>query len=185
MGRLLGLLACALLAITVIPVGQAADPETLSPIATPFDCPITQPGGKQPPEIADLGRMDGLGNDALWVSLVMWSEQPGIVEVPNDSHLLPDGTVQEMKWAWYRYEPGKLTIEGRRLNAPAPPLIGDVPAGYGLTGFQVGGLTFPTDGCWEITGTVGSKGSLTFVVQVIYPKGFTPIGTPIAVETPE
>ena len=86
---------------------------------------------------------------------------------------------------WYRYAAGKLTIEGHRLDAPAPPLIGEVPDGYGLTGFQVSGITFPTDGCWEITGTVGTKGSLTFIVQVIYPKGFTPAGTPQSASTPD
>ena len=103
MRRLFGLLICALLAFAALSSGRAANPATPSPMATPFDCPITRPSGKQPPEVANLGGMDGFGNDALWVSLVMWSEQPGIVEVPNDDHLLPDGTVQDLKWAWYRY----------------------------------------------------------------------------------
>jgi len=174
MNRWIGALICMLLTVATISAASAGSPATPSPAATEPNCPITKPGGKQPPEIANLGRMDGIANDALWVSLVMWSEQPGIVEVPDDSHLLPDGTVQEMKWAWYRYTPGKLSIEGHRLDAPAPPLIGEVPDGYGPTGFQVSGITFPSDGCWEITGRLGGTVSLTFVVQVIYPAGFAP-----------
>jgi hypothetical protein len=174
MGRWIGVLVCALLSVAAITAASAASPATPSSSPTAFDCPISRPSGKQPPEIADLGCMDGIANDALWVSLVMWSEQPGIVEVPNDSHLLPDGTVQEMKWAWYRYAAGKLTIEGHRLDAPAPPLIGEVPDGYGLTGFQVSGITFPTDGCWEITGHLGDAANLTIVVLVKYPQGFAP-----------
>ena len=43
---------------------------------------------------------------------------------------------------------------------------GDAPDGYGLTGFQASGITFPTEGCWEISGTVGSA-TLTFVTYVI------------------
>jgi hypothetical protein len=184
MRRLIGLLTCALLAITAISAGRAAYPATPSPVATPFDCPVIQPSGKQPPEIANLGGMDGLGNDALWVSLVMWSERPGIVEVPNDDHLLPDGTVQDLKWAWYRYERGVLTIEGRRLDKHAQPLRAWIPEGYGDTGFQVSGITFPADGCWEITGHLGDSNSVTIVVQVIYPNGFIPLGTPEAESSP-
>ena len=53
-----------------------------------------------------------------------------------------------MKWAWYRYVPGRLTIDGRRLDAPASPLRADVPDGYGDSGFQVSGITFPTAGVY-------------------------------------
>jgi hypothetical protein len=169
-----------LISVTVLVIGAAltvtgvADKGTPSPAATPIDCPVTQPAGPQPPEIADLGRMDGLGNDALWVSLVMWSEQPGIVPVPDDPHLQPDGRVIEMKWAWYRYATGTLTIEGHRLDAPAPPLEADVPEGYGRSGFQVSGLTVPTDGCWQVAGHLGAD-SITIILDVIYPPGFVPV----------
>jgi hypothetical protein len=71
-----------------------------------------------------------------------------------------------MKFGWWRKVPGRLHITGRRLDAPAPPLQADVPAGYGATGFQPSGLTFPTEGCWEVTGTV-HPASLTFVTFVI------------------
>jgi hypothetical protein len=40
-----------------------------------------------------------------------------------------------------------------------------VPDGYGDRGFHSSGVYFPTSGCWEVTGTVGSA-TLTFVMFV-------------------
>jgi hypothetical protein len=77
----------------------------------------------------------------------------------------PDGALG-MKFPWWRGIRGQLTIEGRRLDTPAPPLTAHVPDGYGKTGFQASGLIFPTDGCWEIIGRVDGA-SLTFVVRVV------------------
>ncbi|HEX5416653.1 MAG TPA: hypothetical protein VFZ25_13360 [Chloroflexota bacterium] len=59
-----------------------------------------------------------------------------------------------MKVAWYRVTPGVLLVEGRRLDGAAPPLKSNVPTGYGSSGFQSTMLTFPTEGCWEVTGKV-------------------------------
>jgi hypothetical protein len=55
-----------------------------------------------------------------------------------------------------------------RLTGPCPVTLpgGDVPGGYGPSGFQPTGLTFPTAGCWRVTGSVGGA-SLTFVVRVV------------------
>jgi hypothetical protein len=69
-----------------------------------------------------------------------------------------------MKWWWWRAG-GQLEIEGRRLDAPAPPLGAHVPGGY-FGDFQATGLVFPTEGCWEVTGRVADR-SLTFVVRVV------------------
>jgi hypothetical protein len=60
---------------------------------------------------------------------------------------------------------GKLRIAGERLDARAAPLRAAVPDGYGPTGFQPTGLTFPTTGCWEVRARAGSA-RLTFVVRV-------------------
>src|SRR5438552_3559342 len=51
-----------------------------------------------------------------------------------------------VKVGWWRSAPGTLTIEGKRLDAPAPPLHADIPDGYGLSGFQATGIDFPTEG---------------------------------------
>jgi hypothetical protein len=133
-----------------------------TPEASPTPCPVTQPNGNNPMEMgADPG---GYGNESLWTNLWMWGEG----EVPawaTARHLQPNGSYADLKWAWYRYVPGRQTIEGQRLDGPAPPLRADIPDGYGDIGFQVSGITFPTAGCWEITGRVGDA-SLTFVTLV-------------------
>lgn len=118
-------------------------------------CPITHPNGSVPP-----GPMFGAephGNGSIWVGLwnanvVVWDAEP-------------DGSVSA-KFGWWRGVPGTLRIEGHRLDAPAPPLLGHVPDGYGVSGFQSSGITFPTEGCWRVTGRVG-EASLTFVTLVL------------------
>jgi hypothetical protein len=74
-----------------------------------------------------------------------------------------DGTIWA-KVGWWRAGSAKPVITGRRLDAPAPRLRADVPDGY-AAGFQATGLTFPTTGCWRVTGTFG-KAHLTFTVLV-------------------
>jgi len=159
------------LALAVSLAPGASPARGSAPAATgtpsPAACPVTQPNGKAPSELEHPEQEGGYGNDALWTNLWMWGQ--GEVVVPT-SHVLPDGSFGEMKWAWYRYRPGELTIGGRRLDAPAPPLRAWAPDGYGDRGFQVSGLVFPTGGCWEVTGRVG-KASLTFVTWVVPPPG--------------
>ena len=73
-----------------------------------------------------------------------------------------------MKSWWWRGPRvrGALTITGRRLDGLAPPLQAGIPDGYGDTGFQVAGIAFPTEGCWEVTGRAGNA-TLTFVTYVV------------------
>jgi hypothetical protein len=71
-----------------------------------------------------------------------------------------------MKFGWQRGVRGQLTIEGRRLDAPAPLLRSEVPNGYGALGFQATYVIFPTPGCWEVAGRV-SDASVTFVTVVV------------------
>jgi hypothetical protein len=66
---------------------------------------------------------------------------------------------------WWREVRGYLEIEGQRLDADAPPLDAWVPNGYGETGYQLGALAFPTEGCWEVVGRVGET-VIRFVVFV-------------------
>ena len=67
---------------------------------------------------------------------------------------------------WWRGVRGELTITGRRLDEPAPPLQAEIPDGYGLEGFHASGIIFPTPGCWEITAQMGET-RLTFVYLVV------------------
>jgi len=137
------------------------------------DCPATHPNGSTPPgeQPASIHH----GNGALWVGL--WPE--GRVVIPADP-AKPDGALA-MKFPWWRGPGvrGTLTIAGRRLDAPAPPLAADIPEGYGDTGFQATALLFPTVGCWEVTGQAGDA-SLTFVALVLK----APAATPVVYPTP-
>ena len=45
-------------------------------------------------------------------------------------------------------------------------MTASIPSGYGDRGFQPAGVTFPTEGCWEVTGKAGTS-TLTFVTFVI------------------
>jgi hypothetical protein len=128
----------------------------------PADCPVTI-GKPAPAEIGSglFGASSAAGNEGLWVG-GLW---PNGVTAAEPVFVNADGSIG-MKFGWWRVASGTLAITGQRLDGTAPAATGDVPDGYGLTGFQASGITFPTEGCWEISGTVGSA-TLTFVTYVI------------------
>lgn len=101
------------------------------------------------------------GNGKLWVG-GLW---PHGVIAAGPKFIDKDGSVST-KLGWWRVIAGHLRIRGRRLDASAPPLRAFVPLGYGEAGFQASGVSFPAEGCWEVTGEVGTT-SLTFVTFVI------------------
>jgi hypothetical protein len=69
------------------------------------------------------------------------------------------------KFAWWRADDdARLKISGHRLDAAAPLLTANVPDVYGI-GFQPTGMTYPTTGCWRVTGTF-KKARLSFTVLV-------------------
>jgi hypothetical protein len=100
------------------------------------------------------------GNGRLWVTL----DVQGVLVASGDM-VNPDGSIS-WKFPWWRMVAGYLTITGGRLGAPAPPLKSTVPSGYGDIGFQASGVTFPGEGCWQVTGKTAHT-SLTFVTFVI------------------
>jgi hypothetical protein len=134
-------------------------------MADAANCPVTRPTDFVPPPgvsyDALFGAASSHGNGRLWVG-ALWPN--GVIAVES-GFVEPDGSIG-MKFGWYRVARGFLTITGRRLDAPAPPVRAHVPDGYGDVGFQSSGVSFPTEGCWEVTGTVGST-ALTFVTFVI------------------
>jgi hypothetical protein len=124
-------------------------------VATVDPCPITHPNGSRPP--GPTFGAEFHGNGSIWVgtwdsNIVVWKTDPG-------------GAITA-KFGWWRGVPGRLRIEGHRLDAASPPLVSNVPDGYGDSGFQSSGITFPTEGCWRVTGRVG-EASLTFVTLVL------------------
>lgn len=128
-------------------------------------CPVTLPRPFRPPAgvspDALFGSGSSYGNGKLWVG-GLW---PKGVIVATPELIERDGSVG-MKFGWWRQVSGPLSITGRWLDGPAPPLRADVPSGYGTTGFQASGVRFPTEGCWELTVKVGTN-TLTFVTFVI------------------
>ena len=181
---LVGLLGCAdrvpsvaptaSLSAALRPSAQATRPAvTASPsaresavavtIADAKRCPITKPtrGPKEISADAFFGWGSSFGNGQLWVG-GLWPE--GIIDA--DPGFVDRNGMVGMKFGWWHTAPGHLSITGVRLDATAPPALGDVPDGYGNTGFQASGVTFPTEGCWAITGWLPST-SLTFVTFVI------------------
>ena len=70
---------------------------------------------------------------------------------------------------WWREEPQpELTVTGRRLDGPAPPLRASRATNAFHPSFgsaMLVGVDTPTLGCWEITGRYGGH-ELSFVVWV-------------------
>ena len=138
---------------------------TLDAGGTPSaECPVTAPNHRIPPgqgENPGANEAPYLGNRRLWTLLM-----PDGVVRRKPEH---DGTIEE-KFPWWRGEGvhGRLTISGRRLDAPAPPLRSAIPSGYGLDGFQASAIVFPTPGCWSVTGTAAhaSPSFITLVASV-------------------
>lgn len=149
------------LVLTTVMVMGAANVagSTAAPASgVPYICRVTPPNGNPPPGYDPTPYH--YGNGKLWTDL--WAQ--GIVLVTPDQ-VQPDGTLA-MKWPWWRAVRGHLTVVGHRLDAPAPPLRVDIPSDNGYGRFQPSTLLFPTEGCWQITGSVGNA-SLTVVMLVL------------------
>lgn len=147
---------------SIIAIGTDSALASPLTIADAESCPVTKPG-TAPAEIGDrlFGSAEAFGNSDLWVGGL---GSDGVI--PADSRFVEsDGSIS-WKLGWWRIVSGTLTITGRRLDAPAPPVRASVPDGYGQQGFQASGVYFSTEGCWEVTGTVGSS-ELTFVTFVL------------------
>jgi hypothetical protein len=146
------------------PIGLLASVAALAAIEFPArahsypmrSCPVSIARSPAPP-----GLMAGsyfYSNGRLWVA---FPERRGIIHAID---IGKDGSIS-WKLPWYRGVRGMLRIRGRRLDASASPLRVWVPSGYGPAGFQASRVTFPTPGCWRVTGTVGTV-NLTFVLRV-------------------
>lgn len=139
---------------------------TVSVAPSKGTCPLTLPNENTPPGENAAGMNHG--NGELWTA--MW---PHNVVIGTPDYIDVDGSVG-MKWPWWRGVKGKLAITGRRLDANARPLTADVPGGNGRSGFQPSGISFPTEGCWEVTGAVG-EAKLTFVTLILKASRYLPM----------
>jgi len=148
------------------PSAGAASLSEHCPVTRPPHPPLTPPveyteflrAGIQPAALRETAVLLApghfwYGNDALWLSLPA------------------DGMLWNTKQPWWRASPGRLSVQGRRLDVPgpAPPVpVAAVPEDYGERGFQAAGWSFPQPGCWEVVATVGGQ-ELRFVVRVVPP----------------
>jgi len=130
---------------------------TVTPTQVVSGCQVTVPTpvpSSEPWRSSLFGSSVAYGNGQLWVGGLASS---GVIQF--------EAAESGWKLGWWRSVPGRLSITGRRLDDAASPLRASVPDGYGDSGFQASGVYFPTPGCWEITGTIGTA-SLTFVTFV-------------------
>jgi hypothetical protein len=151
--------------VTMVATIFPNNPPTTCPITHPPNVPLTPPSPypATPPSryvgqfwygTANLWTM--LGADGTWASL------------PHSKA----GYSQKVFWWAQSYDVNvepipKLTVTGKRLDAPAPPFLASSPtnasADFGEA-MLVGG-EIPTLGCWEITGQYNGY-ELSFVVWI-------------------
>jgi len=99
--------------------------------------------------------------------LSVWLPPNGVLSRPRE----PDGSLFD-KLGWLPREgfTGVLTVRGERLDAPSPLMkVLAVNWGYSYPsgrGSWASAVTFPSEGCWRISGRVGDV-SLSYVVKVV------------------
>lgn len=135
------------------------------------NCPVTLPNGISHKYGRYYGINHGNEDETIFTILeddgrwVFWPDGPG--EIREDGKL-------RIKWPWWRTIEGDVRISGARLDANAPRMPEEIlrgeEDGYEETGFHPSLLTFPSEGCWEITARVGEE-SLSFVLLVILRDG--------------
>lgn len=151
-------------------VASSATPPPPQPVtrSDARQCHETVPSRVGPPGVLPsqfFGWGSNYGNGSLWVGGL---GPHGVLVAPRS--MVGRGGSIGWKFGWWRKIPGYITITGQRLDAPAPPLQSTltraIDSGYGSIGFQASGVTFPTEGCWQVTGQT-ARTSLTFVTFVI------------------
>lgn len=153
--------------VAVIAVGCTAPEPTPTAVAA---CNATLPNGDQPPGEEPASNFHG--NGSLFTS--------GLAEdgeiVADRRWIAEDGSIG-IKFAWWRAPgvgaAGDLEITGHEVNTGAV-ITASIPGGYGQA-FQASGITFPTEGCYEITATSGGA-LLTFVTKITKPPAPSPSG---------
>lgn len=152
-------------------VTAAFDESTTVSPQPPNTCPITMPPDQPfiPPAPYPSQAPHGYfwyGTESLWTVIPdggVWTE------LPHNA----DGYSQKVLWWHAGYSPSEepvpaLSVTGRRLDAPAPPLQVSEPTNAmseEILSAMLVGVTLPTAGCWEISGRYADA-QLNFVVWV-------------------
>lgn len=156
-----GVLCAALLAAcTSGHTNQPPEPSTSHTNA----CVVSTPRHSKPPPVIHPAEPQPVpwiagftGNRALWVGL------PADATLHSDT---PHARRINVKFPWWRLKTGYVTITARRLDGPSKGFTGSAgdTESYGFTGFDPSELSFPSAGCWQITGTLPG-GSLTVTLR--------------------
>lgn len=143
-----------------------------TPVATPdsTDCPATSPNGIPP---------RGEASDPNWHyenGIYIHLDEDGVIYAKSND----GGTSGWMKAIIYHSVASEgFSVQSRYLDDASSDLRVDAiisPASGRQTPLHVGAITFPAEGCWELTYTTGYA-SLTFVVDVRFVEewGATPV----------
>ncbi len=167
----LSIIAPATTVAEVAKKGRALTP-TAVPTLDREDCAVTPP--PQTPFVAPApyhphapwAGTSWYGTNRLWTVLPSEGVWSGLARNA-------DGYGQKVFWwregySWTEDPTPQLTVTGRRLDAPAPPLHAhEATNAYAedIGSAMLVGVSFPTLGCWEITGEVHDQ-ELSFVVWV-------------------
>jgi len=122
------------------------------------DCPVTNPRGT-------VHGTEECPGDYETGGLLVFLQPEIEFRQGGPGFVLRDGSLA-WKFGWCRRVKGNLTITGERLDGPAPPLRADFSQPSNEPGFSPSHIIFPTEGCWEITGKLGTT-SITFITHVV------------------
>jgi len=130
-------------------------------------CPVTDPNGEAPAGEAE----SPLYFAQQGLTTVLWPDGRIPFDPSGPGEIRDDGSLA-MKFPFWRGEGirGQLMIGGRRLDGDSPPAFGEIPEGYGDTGFQASAIVFPAPGCWEITARADGAGMSFVQVVALLPE---------------
>ena len=144
--------------ITVVPsVTSSTTPTVFTSVKA---CPVTEPVWEKPPDDPAVLNEPEFGYYFINQDRTIWASAVWAVSDEYPLHADKNG----LKVGWFRPEGANLNITGWRTDGEAPPLKADIPCCY-PTRFQVTGLYFTVQGCWEVTARA-AESVLTFVVWV-------------------
>ena len=134
---------------------------------TPFTgegvpCEVTTPNGYRVAWATIGASPEWHGTNGL--STTLWPDGTVIFRRGGPGAELPDGSLR-MKFLWFKTRQ-PLSIEGRRLDEPGPPLGADIDHAFDGADFQPSAIVFRSPGCWEVKAQAGDA-ALTFVTRVI------------------
>ena len=149
----------------LVPSSSPAHSQDVKTQSVPNTCGVTKPSEHPfvPPRPYLANGINWFGTDKLWTYIpsngisgqgekTMWFRE----EWSHYSHWIPDESAS------------KLTITARRLDAttPAPEISAGPTFTRDWKAFMLGGINFPTPGCWEITGRY-EDAQVQYVVWVV------------------